>query len=101
MVVIGQWVRAFGWSESNTPGDDPITWLKRQVRTRTMPVLGLPDGAWGGPLYGDPAMWPGLPYALLFLEWEGCRGWRCPGRSNAGRGGRPGGAGQSASHYLF
>ncbi|MFD8544548.1 hypothetical protein [Streptomyces sp. NPDC059649] len=30
----------------------------------------LPDGLWGGPASGDLATWPGLPYALLFLEWE-------------------------------
>lgn len=30
----------------------------------------LPDGVWGGPVNGDLAAWPGLPYALLFLEWE-------------------------------
>ncbi|WP_030240528.1 hypothetical protein [Streptomyces sp. NRRL S-350] len=30
----------------------------------------LPDGVWGRPLSGDVAKWPGLPYALLFLEWE-------------------------------
>lgn len=30
----------------------------------------LPDGVWGGPMEGDLATWPGLPYALLFLEWE-------------------------------
>lgn len=30
----------------------------------------LPDGLWGGPAAGDLATWPGLPYALLFLEWE-------------------------------
>ncbi|MGV9558838.1 hypothetical protein [Streptomyces sp. NPDC003522] len=30
----------------------------------------LPDGLWGGPVGGDLASWPGLPYVLLFLEWE-------------------------------
>ncbi|MER7582262.1 hypothetical protein [Kitasatospora sp. NPDC097691] len=30
----------------------------------------LPDGVWGRPVGGDLATWPGLPYALLFLEWE-------------------------------
>ncbi|MGW7241501.1 hypothetical protein [Streptomyces sp. NPDC054804] len=30
----------------------------------------LPDGVWNGPVGGDLARWPGLPYALLFLEWE-------------------------------
>ncbi|MFB8038232.1 hypothetical protein ACFC5Z_36015 [Streptomyces sp. NPDC056004] len=30
----------------------------------------LPDGVWGGPVGGDLATWPGLPYVLLFLEWE-------------------------------
>nr|BFD80750.1 hypothetical protein StreXyl84_01510 [Streptomyces sp. Xyl84] len=30
----------------------------------------LPDGVWGAPVDGDLAAWPGLPYALLFLEWE-------------------------------
>lgn len=30
----------------------------------------LPDGLWGGPANRDLATWPGLPYALLFLEWE-------------------------------
>ncbi|WP_227626336.1 hypothetical protein, partial [Klebsiella oxytoca] len=30
----------------------------------------LPDGVWGGPANGDLATWPGLPYVLLFLEWE-------------------------------
>lgn len=30
----------------------------------------LPDGVWGGPANGDLATWSGLPYVLLFLEWE-------------------------------
>ncbi|MEU6370342.1 hypothetical protein ABZ876_32635 [Streptomyces sp. NPDC046931] len=30
----------------------------------------LPDGVWGGPVGEDLATWPGLPYVLLFLEWE-------------------------------
>ncbi|MEU9923867.1 hypothetical protein AB0H51_21670 [Streptomyces griseoluteus] len=30
----------------------------------------LPDGVWGGPVDGDLAAWAGLPYVLLFLEWE-------------------------------
>ncbi|MFJ9456260.1 hypothetical protein ACIRST_14365 [Kitasatospora sp. NPDC101447] len=30
----------------------------------------LPDGLWGRHAVGDLATWPGLPYALLFLEWE-------------------------------
>ena len=30
----------------------------------------LPDGVWGGSVDGDLATWPGLPYVLLFLEWE-------------------------------
>ncbi|MFC7219470.1 hypothetical protein ACFQLX_15005 [Streptomyces polyrhachis] len=30
----------------------------------------LPDGVWGSPGDGDLATWPGLPYVLLFLEWE-------------------------------
>ncbi|MET8957315.1 hypothetical protein ACWEO4_24545 [Streptomyces sp. NPDC004393] len=30
----------------------------------------LPDGLWGRPASADLATWPGLPYALLFLEWE-------------------------------
>jgi hypothetical protein len=30
----------------------------------------LPDGLWGRPLGMDIRVWPGLPYALLFLEWE-------------------------------
>jgi hypothetical protein len=30
----------------------------------------LPDGLWGRPASRDLATWPGLPYALLFLEWE-------------------------------
>ncbi|MFJ5136986.1 hypothetical protein [Streptomyces sp. NPDC088707] len=31
----------------------------------------LPDGVWGGLVGGrDLAAWPGLPYVLLFLEWE-------------------------------
>ncbi|MGW1752463.1 hypothetical protein ACWCRD_44115 [Streptomyces sp. NPDC002092] len=30
----------------------------------------LPDGLWGLPATRDMAAWPGLPYALLFLEWE-------------------------------
>jgi hypothetical protein len=31
----------------------------------------LPDGLWGGSRVGvDVTTWPGLPYALLFLEWE-------------------------------
>ncbi|MFC8882056.1 hypothetical protein [Streptomyces cinereoruber] len=30
----------------------------------------LPDGVWSSPVSGDLATWPGLPYALLFLEWE-------------------------------
>ncbi|MDX2709523.1 hypothetical protein PV350_42865 [Streptomyces sp. PA03-6a] len=30
----------------------------------------LPDGVWNGPAGGDLVTWPGLPYAMLFLEWE-------------------------------
>jgi hypothetical protein len=30
----------------------------------------LPDGLWDGPHRAEIAGWPGLPYALLFLEWE-------------------------------
>jgi hypothetical protein len=30
----------------------------------------LPDGLWGRPLGMDIRVWLGLPYALLFLEWE-------------------------------
>ncbi|WP_316781260.1 hypothetical protein [Streptomyces sasae] len=30
----------------------------------------LPDGLWGRPASGDLETWPGLAYALLFLEWE-------------------------------
>lgn len=30
----------------------------------------LPEALWDCPPGGDPAAWPGLPYALLFLEWE-------------------------------
>ncbi|WP_326790518.1 hypothetical protein [Streptomyces sp. NBC_00151] len=30
----------------------------------------LPDGVWNSPVGRDLATWPGLPYALLFLEWE-------------------------------
>ncbi|MEU4171461.1 hypothetical protein AB0F46_31855 [Streptomyces sp. NPDC026665] len=37
----------------------------RQVQRRS-----LPDGVWNAPLGANLATWPGLPYALLFLEWE-------------------------------
>ncbi|NSL43612.1 hypothetical protein [Streptomyces sp. 8P21H-1] len=30
----------------------------------------LPDGVWGDYDYEDLLSWPGLPYSLLFLEWE-------------------------------
>ncbi|MGW7088953.1 hypothetical protein ACWGH2_36380 [Streptomyces sp. NPDC054871] len=30
----------------------------------------LPDGLWDRPAGSDIVAWPGLPYALLFLEWE-------------------------------
>ncbi|MFE3069505.1 hypothetical protein [Streptomyces sp. NPDC059247] len=30
----------------------------------------LPDGLWGNMSGRDIRSWPGLPYALLFLEWE-------------------------------
>ncbi|MFJ3792231.1 hypothetical protein [Kitasatospora sp. NPDC090091] len=38
-------------------------WKRAQNRS-------LPDGLWGGPAGAELATWPGLPYALLFLEWE-------------------------------
>ncbi|MEU3290492.1 hypothetical protein [Streptomyces longwoodensis] len=41
-------------------------WRKHQQAQR----CSLPDGVWSGPANGDLAGWPGLPYALLFLEWE-------------------------------
>ncbi|MEU8627854.1 hypothetical protein [Streptomyces sp. NPDC048669] len=30
----------------------------------------LPEGLWDRPAGSDIAAWPGLPYGLLFLEWE-------------------------------
>ncbi|MFI1441359.1 hypothetical protein [Streptomyces fructofermentans] len=30
----------------------------------------LPNGLWNRPAGGHVTAWPGLPYALLFLEWE-------------------------------
>ncbi|MFM9371434.1 hypothetical protein [Streptomyces sp. Da 82-17] len=36
-----------------------------EVRSRS-----LPDGLWDGEPGRDIRAWPGLPYALLFLEWE-------------------------------
>ncbi|MEV2256200.1 hypothetical protein AB0I94_37535 [Streptomyces sp. NPDC050147] len=30
----------------------------------------LPDGLWDRPAGSDIVTWPGLPYVLLFLEWE-------------------------------
>ena len=30
----------------------------------------LPEGLWDRPTGSDIVAWPGLPYALLFLEWE-------------------------------
>ena len=36
-----------------------------QVRSHS-----LPDGLWGRPAATDVTAWPGLPYLLLFLEWE-------------------------------
>ncbi|MFE5596041.1 hypothetical protein [Streptomyces sp. NPDC056549] len=30
----------------------------------------LPGGLWAQPVGADVTAWPGLPYALLFLEWE-------------------------------
>ncbi|MFE3506230.1 hypothetical protein [Kitasatospora sp. NPDC059160] len=44
----------------------------REARRRYGRARGrsLPDGLWGRPASGDLAHWPGLPYALLFLEWE-------------------------------
>ncbi|MFB7338415.1 hypothetical protein ACFC00_43595 [Streptomyces adustus] len=40
-------------------------WRHEQAQERS-----LPDGLWGGPANGDLSTWPGLPYVLLFLEWE-------------------------------
>ncbi|GHH95279.1 hypothetical protein GCM10017779_57360 [Streptomyces capillispiralis] len=34
----------------------------------------LPEALWNTPVTGGIATWPGLPFALLFLEWEA----RCP-----------------------
>ncbi|MFF3481795.1 hypothetical protein ACFYXC_00745 [Streptomyces sp. NPDC002701] len=36
-----------------------------RIRSRS-----LPDGVWGGGDCENLLAWPGLPYALLFLEWE-------------------------------
>ena len=47
---------------------DPAVWeafAKRQTASRYV----LPDALWNRPP-GDIRSWPGLPYALLFLEWE-------------------------------
>src|SRR5262249_5564392 len=30
----------------------------------------LPEALWNSPFSGDIGTWPGLPFALLFLEWE-------------------------------
>ncbi|MGX1549197.1 hypothetical protein [Streptomyces adustus] len=40
-------------------------WRHEQAQERS-----LPDGLWGGPANGNLSTWPGLPYVLLFLEWE-------------------------------
>lgn len=44
--------------------------LQARQRHRQAQKCSLPDGVWGGPEDGDLAAWPGLPYLLLFLEWE-------------------------------
>ncbi|MFJ4186652.1 hypothetical protein [Kitasatospora sp. NPDC089509] len=38
-------------------------WRARQAHS-------FPDSLWGRPAAADLTDWPGLPYALLFLEWE-------------------------------
>lgn len=44
--------------------------LQARHRYQQAQRCSLPDGVWGGPVDGDLALWPGLPYVLLFLEWE-------------------------------
>ncbi|CAL9605997.1 hypothetical protein [Streptomyces sp. enrichment culture] len=39
-------------------------------RHRRAQGASLPEALWDCPPSGDLAAWPGLPYALLFLEWE-------------------------------
>ncbi|MFE9107608.1 hypothetical protein [Actinomadura geliboluensis] len=43
----------------------------RQARQRYIEIRShtLPDGLWEWP-WGGNAAWPGLPYALLYLDWE-------------------------------
>ncbi|WP_327350781.1 hypothetical protein [Streptomyces sp. NBC_01304] len=47
---------------------DP-TFLQAYERYREAGKYVLPDALWNRPP-GDMRTWPGLPYALLFLEWE-------------------------------
>lgn len=44
----------------------------RRAREEYFDVCGhsLPEALWGRPVGMDIRAWPGLPYALLFLEWE-------------------------------
>ncbi|MFE9783229.1 hypothetical protein ACFYPA_34405 [Streptomyces sp. NPDC005775] len=44
--------------------------LQARQRYQQAQRRSLPDGVWGRPVDGDLAAWPGLPYVLLFLEWE-------------------------------
>lgn len=44
--------------------------LQARRRHQQAQRCSLPDGVWGGPAGRDLAAWPGLPYVLLFLEWE-------------------------------
>lgn len=47
--------------------------LGRQVARRNYQEAlrySLPSGLWDRPAAADIGTWPGLPYALLFLEWE-------------------------------
>lgn len=44
--------------------------LKARRRYQQAQTRSLPDGLWDRPASEDLATWQGLPYALLFLEWE-------------------------------
>lgn len=44
--------------------------LQARRRYHQAQSCSLPDGLWGHPVSRGLATWPGLPYALLFLEWE-------------------------------
>jgi hypothetical protein len=51
------------------PYEDPVLRLAHEEYLRFR-SRSLPDGVWDRLDYEDLVSWPGLPYALLFLEWE-------------------------------